>query len=135
MGVWVLLAALALALVLGSLHRRYDGKLRHRAAADDLRGLLPEVAGERATLVQFSSAFCAPCRATRRVLAEVAEVVPGVVHVEVDAESHLDLVRRLNILKTPTTVVLDADGREVRRAVGQPSRTAVLTALGQAVPS
>ena len=28
--------------------------------------------GERATLLQFSSAFCAPCRATRRVLGEVA---------------------------------------------------------------
>lgn len=134
-GVWVLLAALALALVLGALHRWYDGRLRRRGSAEDLRGLLPGSAGERATLVQFSSAFCAPCRATRRVLAEVAEVVPGVAHVEVDAESHLDLVRHLNILKTPTTVVLDAEGREVRRAVGQPSKTAVLTALGQAVPS
>lgn len=134
-GVWVLLGALALALVLGALHRRYDGRLRHRASAEDLRALLPEAAGERATLVQFSSAFCAPCRATRRVLSEIAEVVPGVAHVEVDAESHLDLVRRLNVLKTPTTLVLDADGREVRRAVGQPSKTAVLTALGQAVPS
>ncbi len=134
-GLWVLLVVLALALSLGLIHRRYDGKLRHRASAEDLRGLLPEAAGERATLVQFSSAFCAPCRATRRVLTEVAEVVPGVTHVEVDAESHLDLVRRLNVLKTPTTLVLDADGREVRRAVGQPSKTAVLTALGMAVPS
>ena len=51
--------------------------------------------GERATLLQFSSAFCAPCRATRRVLGEVAELVPGVRHVEVDAEHHLELVRRL----------------------------------------
>lgn len=134
-GLVVLLAALVLAAVLGTLHRRYDGRLRQRTRAEDLRGLLPEAAGERATLLQFSSAFCAPCRATRRVLAEVAEAVPGVAHVEIDAESHLDLVRRLNVLKTPTTIVLDADGREVRRAVGQPSKTAVLTALGQAVPS
>ena len=49
--------------------------------------------GERATLLQFSSAFCAPCRATRRMLADVAGMVPGVTHVEVDAEEHLDLVR------------------------------------------
>ena len=34
--------------------------------------------GEKATLLQFSTAFCAPCRATRRVLAEVAAMVPGV---------------------------------------------------------
>ena len=51
------------------------------------------------------------------------------------AESRLDLVRRLGILKTPTTLVLDADGREVLRASGQPRKDEVLTALTQAVPS
>jgi thiol-disulfide isomerase/thioredoxin len=89
--------------------------------------------GERATLVQFSSAFCAPCRATRRVLGEVAGLVPGVTHVEIDAEAHLDLVRRLDILKTPTVLVLDADGRVVRRATGQPRKADVIAALGEAV--
>ncbi|OUD03545.1 thiol reductase thioredoxin [Streptomyces swartbergensis] len=89
--------------------------------------------GERATLVQFSSAFCAPCRATRRVLGEVAGMVPGVTHVEIDAEAQLDLVRRLDILKTPTVLVLDADGRVVRRATGQPRKADVIAALGEAV--
>ncbi|GAA2151781.1 thioredoxin family protein [Kitasatospora kazusensis] len=89
--------------------------------------------GARATLVQFSSAFCQPCRATRRVLAEVAAMVDGVAHVEVDAEERLDLVRRLEILKTPTVLVLDAAGRVVRRAVGQPRRVDVIAALGEAV--
>ncbi|HET9997530.1 MAG TPA: thioredoxin family protein [Nocardioides sp.] len=85
--------------------------------------------GERATLVQFSSAFCAPCRATRRVLGEVAELVPGVTHVEIDAEHHLDAVRSLRVLRTPTTLILDAEGREVSRASGQPQRDQVLVAL------
>ena len=49
----------------------------------------------KATLLQFSSAFCAPCRAVRRVSSEVAALVPGVRHVEVDAESHLEAVRAL----------------------------------------
>ncbi len=89
--------------------------------------------GARATLVQFSSAFCAPCRATRRVLGEVADLVPGVVHVEIDAEGHLQLVRALDVLKTPTVLVLDADGRVVRRAVGQPRKADVIAALGEAV--
>jgi len=134
-GVVVLLASIGVALGMAGLHRRYDGRLRRRQSGDDLRGLVPGASGERATLVQFSSAFCAPCRATRRVLSEVAAVVPGVEHVEVDAEDNLALVRQLNILKTPTTLVLDQHGREVRRAVGQPSKHAVLKALSEAVPS
>ncbi|MFD3658779.1 TlpA family protein disulfide reductase [Streptomyces sp. NPDC058620] len=89
--------------------------------------------GERATLVQFSSAFCQPCRATRRTLAEVAGMIEGVAHVEIDAEAHLTLVRRLDITKTPTVLVLDADGRIVRRAAGQPRTVDVVAALGQAM--
>jgi len=89
--------------------------------------------GERATLLQFSSAFCAPCRTTRQVLGGLAEAVPGVSHVEVDAESHLDLVRRLDIRRTPTTLVLDSSGREIRRAAGVPRNDEVLAVLGEAV--
>jgi thiol-disulfide isomerase/thioredoxin len=89
--------------------------------------------GERATLVQFSTAFCQPCRATRRILDEVADMVGGVAHVEVDAESRLDLVRRLDIMRTPTVLVLDASGRVVRRASGQPRKPDVIAAVGAAV--
>lgn len=89
--------------------------------------------GERATLVQFSSAFCQPCRATRRTLTEVSGMVEGVLHVEVDAEGHLELVRRLEVLGTPTVFVLGPDGRIVRRATGQPRTADVIAALGEAV--
>ncbi|SFJ05474.1 Thiol-disulfide isomerase or thioredoxin [Nocardioides psychrotolerans] len=87
--------------------------------------------GDKATLLQFSSAFCAPCRATRRILTEVAEVVPGVTHLEVDAEQHLELVRRVGVLRTPTTLILDAHGAEVTRAAGAPRKEQVLNALAQ----
>ncbi|GAA2065828.1 hypothetical protein GCM10009801_11550 [Streptomyces albiaxialis] len=89
--------------------------------------------GERATLVQFSSAFCQPCRATRRTLGEVSAMVEGVAHIEIDAEEHLALVRELDVRATPTVFVLDARGRIVRRATGQPRRADVIAALGEAV--
>ncbi|MCF3963912.1 thioredoxin family protein [Streptomyces fuscigenes] len=89
--------------------------------------------GERATLVHFSSAFCRPCVATRRTLAEVADMVDGVTHVEIDAEKHLSLVRALEVESTPTVLVLDARGRIVRRAAGLPRRADVIAALGEAV--
>ena len=149
-GVWVLLAVLAVCTAFGLVHRSRSGRLRLAptaaapeteadAAPDDrpdLRAVLTELGeqpGERATLLQFSSAFCAPCRATRRVLGEVAALVEGVRHVEVDAESHLDVVRRLGVARTPTTIVLDADGRETGRATGQPRTPDVLAAIGHAV--
>jgi len=86
--------------------------------------------GSRATLVQFSTAFCAPCRATRRILGEVAGMVDGVRHVEIDAESRLDLVRRLDVYRTPTTFVLGPDGHVTHRASGQPRKADVIAALG-----
>ncbi|MEV6672565.1 thioredoxin family protein [Streptomyces sp. NPDC051162] len=89
--------------------------------------------GERATLVQFSSAFCQPCRATRRTLAEVAAMVDGVAHVEIDAEARLELVRALGVSATPTVLVLDASGRIARRAAGQPRKIDVIAALGALV--
>lgn len=136
-GVWVLLAVVVLTAVGGVVHRSRQGRVRDVTADDTLRAELErlgEAPGERATLLQFSSAFCAPCRATRRTLTEVSEMVDGVRHVEVDAEEHLELVRRLGILKTPTTLVLDADVREVKRASGQPRKADVLAALGRALP-
>jgi thiol-disulfide isomerase/thioredoxin len=138
-GVQVLLVALVLASAFGVWRAARDGRFRGtHVVADEVAAPAPEPGlladldhplGERATLLQFSSAFCAPCRATRRVLGEVADLVPGVAHVELDAEHHLDLVRRLGIVRTPTTLILDADGLEVSRASGAPSRDAVLSTL------
>jgi len=135
-GLVVCVAVLLAASAYGVLHRRRSGRIRVRGRDDGKRLGAAELGGrlgERATLVQFSSAFCAPCRATRRVLGEVADLVPGVTHVELDAEDNLDLVRALDILKTPTVLVLDADGRIVRRAAGQPRKADVIAALGEAV--
>ncbi|MFB4317505.1 TlpA family protein disulfide reductase [Actinomadura sp. 21ATH] len=96
-------------------------------------GALGAELGERATLVQFSTAFCAPCRATRRVLGEVAAMIDGVAHVEIDAEARLDLVRGLDVVSTPTVLVLDAAGTVVRKAAGQPRKADVIAALGAAI--
>jgi len=134
--VTALVCVLLAATMLGLFWRRRQGRLRTIRSDTTLLHVLTalgEQPGERATLLQFSSAFCAPCRATRRILADVAEAVPGVRHIEVDAESNLDVVRELGILKTPTTLVLDHRGVVTQRAAGQPKKQDVLAALGQAV--
>jgi thiol-disulfide isomerase/thioredoxin len=151
-GAIVLVAALAATAVVAVLLRRRDGRFRDVAApaavdpppADASPGTVSSPApaelrltseeiggalGERLTLVQFSSAFCSPCRATRALLADVVADRPDVAHVEVDAESHLDLVRRLDVMRTPTVLVVDGSGRVLTRASGLPRRDQVLAVL------
>jgi thiol-disulfide isomerase/thioredoxin len=118
----------------GLVWRTRNGRIRDQSdgvalTASDLGAPL----GERATLVHFSTVFCQPCRATRTLLGEVSALVDGVVHIEVDAEANLALVRRLDVLRTPTVLVLDASGRIVKRASGAPRRADVLAALGHAI--
>ncbi|MBB2941705.1 thiol-disulfide isomerase/thioredoxin [Actinoplanes lutulentus] len=103
-----------------------------RLSADLLKRLGVESAP--ATLLQFSTAFCAPCRAVRRVSDEVAALLPGVQHIEVDAESHLTEVRELDVWRTPTLFVLDADGRVIKRATGVPSKPQLIATLAEILP-
>jgi thiol-disulfide isomerase/thioredoxin len=154
-GVVILLAALAASAAFGVWRTRTDGVVRPTGTALPPAPVEPNLAdketampglvdadalghplGARATLLQFSSAFCQPCRLTRVVLADVAATQDGVEHVELDAESHLGLVRRLGVMRTPTVLILDANGREVGRAAGAPRKQQVLDALrALAVPS
>jgi thiol-disulfide isomerase/thioredoxin len=157
-GLIALVAALAAAAVTGLAWQRTNGRFRGNRSGQ-IRGIsavpapggpqaqadpaaagtgpvltgaeLGRPLGQRATLVQFSTAFCAPCRATRRILAEVAGMIDGVAHVEIDAESHLDLVRRLDIRRTPTVLVVGPDGRIAKRASGQPRKADVIAAVGE----
>ena len=127
----LIVALLAVASVYGLWDKKRSGKInvkaddRHSVSESEIGNSL----GEHATILQFSSAFCTPCRATRSTLSSVVSHYPKIKHVEVDAESHLDLVRRLDIRQTPTTLFLNAEGKEIARAVGAPKRDQVVTAL------
>ncbi|MEZ0449477.1 TlpA family protein disulfide reductase [Cellulomonas sp. ICMP 17802] len=85
--------------------------------------------GERATVVQFSSTFCAPCRSTRYVVERAVATTSGVAHVDLDVADHLALGERLGIDVTPTVLVLDARGAVVRRASGVPTLAQLRRAL------
>jgi thiol-disulfide isomerase/thioredoxin len=147
-GLIALVAALAVASALGLVLRRRAGRFRTgraRSAASGAQGgavppadVLTEAdlggpLGEQATLVQFSTPFCAPCRPTRHILGQVAGMVDGVSHIEVDAAERLDLARRLRISSTPTVLVLGPDGAVAKRAVGVPRQADVIAALGSVI--
>ena len=128
------LLPIAIVLVLATGYGLWYQRSRGTVVVKSDKGLITEsmigaALGVRATLVQFSSAFCSPCRVTRALLEDVTAEMADVVHVEIDAEANLELVRTLDIRSTPTTLFLDRNGHEVGRAMGAPKRDQVLSAI------
>jgi thiol-disulfide isomerase/thioredoxin len=135
-GIVSVAAALVVATVVGLALRRRNGRFQDAAAPhlDPVLQGLGVTPGPDVTLLQFSTAFCGPCRTTRALCADVAQTVPGVRHLEVDAESHLDAVRALDIWRTPTVLIIDRNGAVVSRAAGAPSRAQLLGVVGAVLP-
>ena len=133
-GLIACLVVLAAATAFGVAWRRRNGRLSGPRSAGGLRLGVAELGqplGPRATLLQFSSEFCAPCRATHRILAEVASGAEGVRHVEVDAGERMDLVRLLDVRRTPTVFVLGPEGQIARRGSGLMNKAEVMEALDE----
>jgi thiol-disulfide isomerase/thioredoxin len=128
------LLPIVIVLVLASGYGFWHKNTRGKVVVKSDKGLITSAMigadlGSRATLLQFSSAFCGPCRATRMLIEDVTADMGDVAHVEIDAEANLELVRKLDIRSTPTTLFINGDGHEVGRAVGAPKRDQVLSAI------
>jgi thiol-disulfide isomerase/thioredoxin len=136
-GAFAVIAVLAAASAFGIWRQRTDGRVRRIAAVPEPGLEAPSPSpfaafgemGEHATIVQFSATVCAPCRAAKVIAGEVARQVPGVTHVEVNAEENMELVKEFGIMRTPTILVLDGQGRLSARISGVPRRDELLVAL------
>lgn len=129
----VLVALVVVATVGGVLWRRTTGRVR--TARQTRVVTATEVGapsfGSAATLLQFSTEFCAPCKATARILSGIADERPGVAHVDVDLTHRPDLASRFGVLQTPTTLVLDTAGAIRARIGGAPRADEVRTTIDQ----
>ena len=85
--------------------------------------------GSRLTILQFSTTFCSECRTAKAIVQDVVKPFKDITYIEVDAESNLDLVRRVDIRSTPTTIFLDSKGFEVARAKGAPKRDQLIKVI------
>ncbi|MEW1973504.1 MULTISPECIES: thioredoxin family protein [Microbacterium] len=123
-------AVVALAIAGGLIVRAQDGRRRsggHLAVrSEDLSG---RSLAETATLVQFSTEFCARCPQVRRLLGQIADEHPGVERVEIDLTNRNDLATRYHVLQTPTTFLVDASGTVLSRWGGVPQRSTIEDAL------
>ena len=82
-----ILIVLGAATAYGLWYQKSRGKIQAKAISGKAltAAIIGGDLGSRATLVQFSSAFCTPCRATRTLLENVAADLSDVRHVEFDA--------------------------------------------------
>jgi thiol-disulfide isomerase/thioredoxin len=124
----VLVAALAVAVVVGRLMTRRDGVLR---SIDDAAADVPELGLPRGrpAIVHFSASWCGPCAGVRRVVDDVCADLPGVAPVEIDMDADPAAARALSVLSLPTTFIFDADGRQRYRSSGVPKAIDLRSAL------
>jgi thiol-disulfide isomerase/thioredoxin len=121
--VGLLVALLVVATAAGLVWRATTGRARQTAGFESVTvaDLAPgEHGGTVATLLQFSTEFCSPCVATGVQLERLAAALPGVQHVDVDITHRPDVASRFGILQSPTTLLLDGDGRIRVRVGGAP---------------
>ena len=85
--------------------------------------------GKNVTLLQFSSAFCSPCKATAVVISQIVQGMDDVVYIQVASEENLKLVEKFDIKSTPTVIFFNRDGIEVGRAVGIPTKEQVIISI------
>ncbi len=105
---------------------------RARAFDDhDLAALGLDLTGATAGAVLLGSPTCSRCPQVERVLAEVAALAGDFRWIRVDTGEHLDLARRLKVIRVPTVLVLSPAGELLARTSDVPSVGEVLATVGQ----
>lgn len=112
-----LLLVVAAAALFSVWWKRRDGSVREvadRFTAEELE-TVGAPAGA-AVLLEFTAPNCAPCRAAKQVLSDVAQLWPDVTLVTVDVADALNVAKAHRVMRAPTTFVI-GPGRTVRGRV------------------
>ena len=124
-----LLLLISITSVIGLTLRAKKGVIKKGSRLKISEGEFDGKYGSRLTILQFSTTFCSECRTAKAIVKDVVKDYKDITYVEVDAESNLDLVRRVDIRSTPTTIFLDSNGLEIARAKGAPKRDQLIKAI------
>ena len=125
----LLFSILLSTLIFGLLYLRSKGEIRENSGFQIFESELGSKYGKRATVVQFSTTFCSECRAAKALISDVVSTQNEIAYIEIDAESNLELVRKVDIRSTPTTLFLDKAGFEIARATGAPKRDQLIKVI------
>ena len=82
-------------------------------------------------LVDFSAAWCGPCRAIEPHVAQIeAELAGKAKVVKIDVDEHSDVASRYGIMSIPALVVFK-NGQEVDRLVGAAPKDRILSLISK----
>jgi len=113
---------LLISTAIGFYYRSKNGVIRKKRRLHISEAEFAGAYGSRVTILQFSTTFCSQCRAAKSLISDVVKDEKDISYLEIDAESNLALVRKVDVRSTPTTIFLDKDGYEIARATGAPKR-------------
>jgi thiol-disulfide isomerase/thioredoxin len=120
---------LLISTVIGLLYRRSNGVITKKRRLHISEAEFAGRYGSRVTILQFSTTFCSQCRAAKALISDVVKDQSDISYLEIDAESNLALVRKVDVRSTPTTIFLDKGGFEIARATGAPKRDQLLKVI------
>jgi len=118
----LLVLILLISTLVGLLYRSKNGVIRKKRRLHISEAEFAGRYGVRITILQFSTTFCSQCRAAKSLISDVVKDQKDISYLEIDAESNLALVRKVDVRSTPTTIFLDKGGFEIARATGAPKR-------------
>jgi thiol-disulfide isomerase/thioredoxin len=118
----LLVLILLISTLVGLLYRRKNGVIQKKRRLHISEAEFAGTYGARVTILQFSTTFCSQCRAAKSLISDVVKDEKDISYLEIDAESNLALVRKVDVRSTPTTIFLDKGGFEIARATGAPKR-------------
>jgi len=118
----LLVLILLISTLVGLLYRSKNGVIRKKRRLHISEAEFAGRYGERVTILQFSTTFCSACRAAKALISDVVKDQKDISYLEIDTESNLALVRKVDVRSTPTTIFLDKGGFEIARATGAPKR-------------
>ena len=113
---------LVISTAIGFYYRSKNGVIRKKRRLHISEAEFAGTYGSRVTILQFSTTFCSQCRAAKSLISDVVKDEKDISYLEIDAESNLALVRKVDVRSTPTTIFLDKGGYEIARATGAPKR-------------
>ncbi len=121
---WLLFAILLASLLVGFWLKAAQGRIKlaksHQNFAQEFNAF--GNLGKRATLIQFSTQYCAACPGSRNILTQISDKNQDINFIEIDAENNIKLARKLKILSTPTILITDTFGEELARITGIPNK-------------